>query len=233
MLSVLHEVGISLGEADTATSAKPLCQKQPRLSLQRGGPQGAPRLQLAACEQDMPNNGELLHISWTYPARGCSSSDCCCGRQLSVLQPCCQYGKGKQKWSILFHQWMSIYVFNLLVHITWAISKQLVGYLFNDMTFCLQVKQAFSTSSTSCLMGMQMKFDTEERKHDPCWQIIQQLQLRIEKVIFSPELFLFHQEECFSLYWQFKLIECVYLIFRLCHICLRAKSTLLQEVVHF
>ncbi|XP_063076370.1 tumor necrosis factor ligand superfamily member 10-like [Engraulis encrasicolus] len=45
------------------------------------------------------------------------------------------------------------------------------------------VKQAFSTSSTSCLMGMQMKFDTEERKHDPCWQIIQQLQLRIEKTV--------------------------------------------------
>ncbi|KAL2097539.1 hypothetical protein ACEWY4_006746 [Coilia grayii] len=47
------------------------------------------------------------------------------------------------------------------------------------------VKQAFSMSSVSCLMGTHTKIDTEERKYDPCWQIMQQLQHRIEKVVCS------------------------------------------------
>ncbi|KAG5286223.1 hypothetical protein AALO_G00012380 [Alosa alosa] len=45
------------------------------------------------------------------------------------------------------------------------------------------VKQAFSRSSVSCLMGTSILYDKEERKYDPCWQILQQLQYRIEKTM--------------------------------------------------
>ncbi|XP_042562401.1 tumor necrosis factor ligand superfamily member 10-like [Clupea harengus] len=145
-----------------------------------------------ACIQEMVRiMNAKLKIAWVFTEQTATAilptltvkanhAYCCSSEDFMVLTHCCS--SHLKCWFLTTMESSHSLYFGLILLVAVLLQTVAVAVSFLYFNHALStVKQAFSRSSVSCLMGTNMNI--EERKHDPCWQIMQQLQYRMEKTM--------------------------------------------------